>query len=79
MRRMQNVRVQWLLAAGAEWVPLDPVANQQIEQWWFNHTRGYLRIRAFGGSPVYVDAANLTVRYGSLDYRIARQLQSVWS
>jgi hypothetical protein len=77
MRRMRNVRVQWLLAAGAEWVPLDPVANQQIEQWWFNHTRGYLRIQAFGGYPVYVDAANLTVRYGSLDYRIARQLQSV--
>jgi hypothetical protein len=67
-------RVQWVMAAGGMWVPLDARTNRQLELWWSTHTGGYLTIPAFGASPVYVDTSRLFVQYGGNRYLIARRL-----
>ncbi|KAG2182193.1 hypothetical protein INT43_007120 [Umbelopsis isabellina] len=67
-------KVQWVMAAGGTWVPLDTRTSRQLEAWWSTHTGGYLRIPAFGASPVYVDTSQLSVHYGGNRYVIARRL-----
>ncbi|GAN05113.1 hypothetical protein MAM1_0082c04582 [Mucor ambiguus] len=64
--------VQWVYANGCNWVTLDSVAQQHIENLWSLNSSSWIQSQSFKG-PVYIDIDQMLLLCNGTAYSIARR------
>jgi hypothetical protein len=63
---------QWVYYNGSFWVPLDMVAQYDIEALWSRNAADWINSTTFP-SPVYVDISEMVLIHNTYTYTIARK------
>ncbi|KAI8988565.1 hypothetical protein BDF20DRAFT_815062 [Mycotypha africana] len=64
--------VQWVYANGCNWVTLDALAQQHIENLWHHNSSSWIQSKSFN-RPVYIDIEQMLLLCNGMSYSIARR------
>lgn len=69
-------RVQWLYANGSCWLPLDRIAQRDIEVLWKRNASYWIRCPSLSKTDsIYVDISEMVMIYNGYAYTIARSMK----